>query len=267
MSSSVVPFSSCHQYFSSIRVFSNESVVCIKWPKYWSCSFIISPSNEYAGLISFRVDRFDLLAVQGTLNSLLQHYSSKASSSTKLQFYHRVPISPGCGNWISVELGFCHFSGAGWEWVNNKSRYLLNCSPSGLQELGHAGQTVDSVHVPGLKYLGAQPCLIPLLLYSTQDHSVAPTSHGSHKRCSRARLSPSPPMPLSDGAQDATLCSHTWPHCWASASPLRHGHLGTVHSQVHSGFFHLAGHSQGKETRFPSGLRFFTPLGHFCQSR
>ena len=65
--------------FPSIRVFSSESVLRIRWPKYWSLSFSISPSNEYSGLISFRIDCFDLLAVQGTLKSLLQHYSSKAS--------------------------------------------------------------------------------------------------------------------------------------------------------------------------------------------
>ena len=65
--------------FPSIRVFSNESVLCIRWSKYWSFSFSISPSNEYSGLISFRMDRLDLLAVQGTLNSLLQHHSLKAS--------------------------------------------------------------------------------------------------------------------------------------------------------------------------------------------
>ena len=65
--------------FPSIRVFSNESVLCIRWPKYWSFSFSISPSNEYSGLISFRMDWLDLLAVQGTLKSLLQHHSSKAS--------------------------------------------------------------------------------------------------------------------------------------------------------------------------------------------
>ena len=63
----------------SIRVFSNESVLCIRWPKYWSFSFSISPSNEYLGLICFRIDWLDLLAVQGTLKSLLQHHSSKAS--------------------------------------------------------------------------------------------------------------------------------------------------------------------------------------------
>ena len=65
--------------FPSIRVFSNESVLCIRWPKYWSFSFSISPSSEYSGLISSRIDRFDPLAVQGTLESLLQHHSSKAS--------------------------------------------------------------------------------------------------------------------------------------------------------------------------------------------
>ena len=65
--------------FPSIRVFSNESVLRIRWPKYWSFSFNISPSNEYSGLISFRMDWLDLLAVQGTFKSLLQHHSSKAS--------------------------------------------------------------------------------------------------------------------------------------------------------------------------------------------
>ena len=65
--------------FPSIMVFSYESALCIRWPKYWSCSFSISPSNEYSGLISFRMDWLDLLAVQGTLKSLLQHHSSKAS--------------------------------------------------------------------------------------------------------------------------------------------------------------------------------------------
>ena len=65
--------------FPSIRVFSNESVLHIRWPKYWSFSFSISPSNEYSGLISSRIDWFDLLALQGTLKSLLQHHSLKAS--------------------------------------------------------------------------------------------------------------------------------------------------------------------------------------------
>ena len=65
--------------FPSIRIFSSESVLRIRWPKYWSFSFSISPSNEYSGVISFRMDWLDLLAVEGTLKSLLQHHSSKAS--------------------------------------------------------------------------------------------------------------------------------------------------------------------------------------------
>ena len=66
--------------FPNIRVFSNKSVLCVRWPKYWSFSFSISPSNEHSGLTSFRTDWLDLLAVQGTLKSLLQHHSSKAST-------------------------------------------------------------------------------------------------------------------------------------------------------------------------------------------
>ena len=65
--------------FSSIRVFSNESALCIRWPKYWSFNFSISPSNEHSGLISCRIDWFDLLALQGTLKSLLQHHTLKSS--------------------------------------------------------------------------------------------------------------------------------------------------------------------------------------------
>ena len=73
--------------FPSIRVFSNESVLHIRWPKYWSFSFSISPSNEYLGLMSFRMDWLDLLAVQGTLKSLLQHHSSKASVLQRSAFF------------------------------------------------------------------------------------------------------------------------------------------------------------------------------------
>ena len=73
--------------FPSIRVFSNESVLHIRWPKYWSFSFSITPFNEYSGLISFRMDWMDLLAVQGTLKSLLQHHSSKASVHQRSVFF------------------------------------------------------------------------------------------------------------------------------------------------------------------------------------
>ena len=73
--------------FPSIRVFSNELVLCIRWSKYWSFSISISPSNEYSGLVSFRMDWLDLLAVQGILKSLLQHHSSKASILSCLAFF------------------------------------------------------------------------------------------------------------------------------------------------------------------------------------
>ena len=88
---SVMPFNVCHpllilpSIFPSIRVFSNESVLHIRWPKYWSSSFSISPSNEYSGLISFRIDWSDLLAVQGTLKSLLQHHSSSKNTGVGCQ--------------------------------------------------------------------------------------------------------------------------------------------------------------------------------------
>ena len=79
--------------FPSIRVFSNESALRIRWPKYWSFSFNISPFNEHPGLISFRMDLLDLLAVQGTLKSLFQHHSSKASILLHSDFFNIVQIN------------------------------------------------------------------------------------------------------------------------------------------------------------------------------
>ena len=78
--------------FPRIRIFSNESALCIRWPKYWSFSFSISPLNEYSGFISFRIDWFDLLAVQGTLKSLLQQHSSKASILQRSAFF-MIPLT------------------------------------------------------------------------------------------------------------------------------------------------------------------------------
>ena len=95
---SVMPSNLCRplllepSIFPSIRVFSNESALFIRWQKYWSFSFSISPSNEYSGLISFRIDWLDLLAVHGTLKSLLQHHSSKASILRRSAFF-RVQLS------------------------------------------------------------------------------------------------------------------------------------------------------------------------------
>ena len=86
ISSSVVPFSSCPQSLLASGSFP-ESALCMSWPKYWSFSFSISPSNEHPGLISFRMDWLDLLALQGTLKSLLQHHSSKTSIFRCLAFF------------------------------------------------------------------------------------------------------------------------------------------------------------------------------------
>ena len=93
--------------FFSIRVFSRESALHIRWPKYWSFSFIISPSNEYSGLISFRIDRLDLLAVQGTLKSLLQHQSSKASiNSSVLSLLYSPTLTSIHDNWKSHSFDY-----------------------------------------------------------------------------------------------------------------------------------------------------------------
>ena len=112
-------------FFPSIRVFSNESLLHIRWPKYWSFSFSISPSNEYSGLISFRMDWLDLLAVQGTLKSLLQHHSSKASIIR--------------GSLSDFTLTF-HFQALEKEMATHSSilawRIPLSEEPGGLQSMG-----------------------------------------------------------------------------------------------------------------------------------
>ena len=87
-----------------IRVFSDESVLHIRWAKYWSFSFSISPYNEYSGLISFRIDWLDLLAVQGTLKSLLQHHNSKASILWRLAFFIVQPSHPYMTTGITIAL-------------------------------------------------------------------------------------------------------------------------------------------------------------------
>ena len=93
--------------FPSIRVFSNESAVCIRWPQDWSFSSNISPSNQYSGLISFRMDWMDLLAVQGTLKSLLQHHSSKASIIRRSAFF-TVQLSRGSPHLMTGQYSGAH---------------------------------------------------------------------------------------------------------------------------------------------------------------
>ena len=97
--------------FSSIRVSSKESVICIRWPKYWNFSFSISPSSEYSGLISLRMDWFDLLAVQGTLKSLLQHHSSKASILWCSAFFIVQFLHPNMTTWKTIALAIRTFIG------------------------------------------------------------------------------------------------------------------------------------------------------------
>ena len=110
------PFLLLPSILPSIRVFSNESVFCIRWPKYWSFNFSINPSSEYSGLISFRMDWLDLLAIQGTLKSLLQHHSSKASILRRSAFF-MVQLSHPCmttGKTISLTR---------WIFVTNVSAF------------------------------------------------------------------------------------------------------------------------------------------------
>ena len=113
----------------SIRVFSNESALHVRWPKYWSVSFNISPSNEYSGLISFSIDWLDLLAVQGTLKSFLQHHSSKPSILQRSAFFERRQWQP-------------HSSTLAWKipWTEEPGRL----QSMGLRRVGHDWATLLS---------------------------------------------------------------------------------------------------------------------------
>ena len=106
--------------FPSIRVFSNESALHIRWPKYWSFSFSISPSNEYSGLIYFRIDWFVLLAVQGTLKCLLQHHNSKASILWCSAFFILQLSHPYMTTGKTIAL-------SGWTFVGKVMSLLLTC--------------------------------------------------------------------------------------------------------------------------------------------
>ena len=107
--------------FPRIRVFSNESVLHIRWPKDWSFSFSISPSNEHPGLISFRMDWLDLLAAQGTLNSLLQHHSSKASILQYSSFLYSPTLTSTHYSWKNHSLDLTDFC-----WQSNVC-FLICC--------------------------------------------------------------------------------------------------------------------------------------------
>ena len=109
--------------FPNIQVFSNESVLCITWPKYWSFSFSISPSNGYLGLISFRRDWLDLLAVQGTLKSLLQHHSSKASILQRSPFFTIQLLHPYMTTGKTIALTRWTFVYKQYTWTFIKKTY------------------------------------------------------------------------------------------------------------------------------------------------
>ena len=116
--------------FPSIKVFSNESVLHIRWPKYWSFSFNISPSNDYSGLISFRVDWLDLLAVEGTLKSLLQHHSSKASILWHSAFFTVQLSHPYTTTGKTIALTSWAFVGKGMSLLFNMlSRLVITFLP------------------------------------------------------------------------------------------------------------------------------------------
>ena len=104
--------------FPGIRVFSNESVLCIRWPKYWSFSHSVRPSNEYSELISFRIDWLDLLAVQGTLKSLLQHHSSKALILRHSAFFYSSPLTSIYDYWKNQSFDSIDFC-----WQSNVSAF------------------------------------------------------------------------------------------------------------------------------------------------
>ena len=119
--------------FPSIRVFSNESVFHIRWPKCWSCSFSISPSNKYSVLISFRIDWFDLLAVQGAPKSLLQHHSSKASFLWRSAFFMVQLSHPYMTTGKAIALTRWTFAGKVMSLLFNKlSRLVIDNQGLGL---------------------------------------------------------------------------------------------------------------------------------------
>ena len=118
----------------SIRVFSNESTLCMRWPKYWSFSFSITPSKEIPGLISFRMDRLDLLAVQGTLKSLLQHHSSKASILQHSAFLTVQLSHPYMTTGKTIALTI-------WTFVSKVMSLFLICC-LGLSQLSFQGASV-----------------------------------------------------------------------------------------------------------------------------
>ena len=135
--------------FPSIRVFSNESTLHMRWPKYWSYSFSISPSNEHPGLTSFRMDWLDLLAVQGTLKSLLQHHSSKASTFRRSAFFTVKLSYPYMTTGKTIALTRRTFAGKVISLIFNMlSRLVITFLPRSKHLLIYMDRDVDKdIHV------------------------------------------------------------------------------------------------------------------------
>ena len=144
------PFLLLPSIFPSIRVFPNELILHIRWPKYWSFSFSISPSNEYSGLISFRMDWLDPLAVQGTLKSLLQHHSSKASIIWCSAFFMVQLSCPYMTTGKTIALTVWTFVGKVMSLLCNMlgmSRFVLLGKRSSTCRVTRAGMGNKEVHV------------------------------------------------------------------------------------------------------------------------
>ena len=164
--------------FPSIRVFSNESVLCIRWSNYWSFNFSISPSNEYSRLISFRIDWLDLLAVQGTLKSLLQHHSSKASILWRSAFFMVQLSYPYMTTGKTIALTRWTFVGKG---PGSSLIAQLVKNPPAIQEFGSVAQSYPTLSDPMNSSSPVLPVHHQLLEFSqTHVHRVSDAIQPSH---------------------------------------------------------------------------------------
>ena len=150
--------------FPSIRVFSNESALCIRWPKYWSFSFSISPSSEYSGLISFRMNWLDLLTVQGTLKSLLQHQSSKASIVRRSAFFIVQPSHPYMTTGKTIVVTIWTFVGKVMSLLFNMlSRFVIAFSSKG--QASFTFMTAVTIHSDFRAQENKNSSLFPLFIH------------------------------------------------------------------------------------------------------
>ena len=175
--------------FPSIMVFSDESVLFIRWPKYWSFSFCKGPSNEYSGLISFRIDWFDLLSVQGILKSLLQHHSSKASVLRRSTFFNHTSIHD---YWKTIALTRQNFVGKVLSLIfNMMSRLLIAFHPRNNSVQFSCWVMYDSLRPHELQHarppypsptagVYPNPCPLSRWCHPTISSSVVPFSSRPH---------------------------------------------------------------------------------------